>query len=1126
MTATFNSVDGLLGHLDDEDDTVIEASLQSLVDLIPYHWAEIADELTKIEALSEDEEFRHRQLASLLASKIFFHIQSYEDSLNHALCAGDLFNVAESTDYVKKLTEQCIDSYRSFMQTEYRNKQEKQLMLKSKKAKGDDSEDEESDDEEMAEQPVNAEVAQNAIDPRKIKIVEQVFEYCYQTGDFKHAIGIAIECRRLDRVEQAITLSDDKVAMLMHCFNLCETVINSRTFRDELLRLIVKLFETTDDQNYNAICRCYFYLDDTKPISDILWTLINCDATEDANSKKELSAYQIAFDLTEYQNDAFLRGIFNNIPRPPYSQLFPEKMKKGAAADNAASSQQQQQPPAAAGDNDQPADIGMTSLNNDEQKPDAGDDAMVDDEVSSFWDDALLKKWKQLKSILLGETIIPKYLDFLFRNSHSDFLILKNIKDGISERNSVLNNSLICCNAMMHCGTTIDQFLRDNLEWMGRAAHWSKFTATASVGMIHHKHLDESMNILQRYLPGSGGGPYQEGGALYALGLIHIGDNSDITCNDIRSYLLKHLKQASNEILQHGACLGLGLAALGYGTQSGGSYSKDGGARDKEQGDDDEDDDEEEAEEDDDKQTVASSASTAASALQDDFFNVGPSASEILTEIRNILFQDRAVPGEASGLSLGLILCGSGNKQWYEEMLAYAHETQHEKIIRGLVIGISLIFYNLQEQAEYAIQQLITDKLDTIRYGGCYTIGLAYAATANTSAISKLLHLAVSDVSNDVRRAAVTNIGFVLCNKPEQVPKVVQLLSNSYNEHVRYGAAAALGIACAGTGNAAALKILKVLAKDKVDYVRQSSLIALGMLLMQQNNVEQPEMDEIRSKVLQATCVDKREPTMCQMGAILGCGIMDGAGRNVTISLFNKYNNCKRQYSIIGMAIFWQYWYWYPLIPFLTLCFQPTMIMSLNKDLKMLQIDVESREKNKNRFSYVENLKQEKKDKKKKAIKVELSIAAKTKQRQQKKDKEKEKEEKEEEQPDADDVEMADKSAEKEKKEKEKKEKDEMEVDKEDKTKSDDDDKKEKEKEESKYNLLPNPSRVTPNQINFIKWTDKRYKPLTSRLFGFVMVEDTTPDQETQFVEQREIASGGVYGDEPQPPQPFLFLGD
>lgn len=36
---------------------------------------------------------------------------------------------------------------------------------------------------------------------------------------------------------------------------------------------------------------------------------------------------------------------------------------------------------------------------------------------------------------------------------------------------------------------------------------------------------------------------------------------------------------------------------------------------------------------------------------------------------------------------------------------------------------------------------------------------------------------------------------------PEQCPSVVSLLSESYNPHVRYGAAMALGICCAGTGN-------------------------------------------------------------------------------------------------------------------------------------------------------------------------------------------------------------------------------------------------------------------------------------------------------------------------------------
>ena len=40
----------------------------------------------------------------------------------------------------------------------------------------------------------------------------------------------------------------------------------------------------------------------------------------------------------------------------------------------------------------------------------------------------------------------------------------------------------------------------------------------------------------------------------------------------------------------------------------------------------------------------------------------------------------------------------------------------------------------------------------------------------------------------------------LVCRNPEQCPSVVSLLAESYNPHVRYGAAMALGIACAGTG--------------------------------------------------------------------------------------------------------------------------------------------------------------------------------------------------------------------------------------------------------------------------------------------------------------------------------------
>merc|ERR1719337_594099 len=58
---------------------------------------------------------------------------------------------------------------------------------------------------------------------------------------------------------------------------------------------------------------------------------------------------------------------------------------------------------------------------------------------------------------------------------------------------------------------------------MGKASNWAKFIATSSIGVIHQGHVEESIRILQPYLPQTpaSNSPFSEGGALYALGLIH-----------------------------------------------------------------------------------------------------------------------------------------------------------------------------------------------------------------------------------------------------------------------------------------------------------------------------------------------------------------------------------------------------------------------------------------------------------------------------------------------------------------------------------------------------------------------------------------------------------------------------
>lgn len=420
------------------------------------------------------------------------------------------------------------------------------------------------------------------------------------------------------------------------------------------------------------------------------------------------------------------------------------------------------------------------------------------------------KNIEKLISILSGEVTIDLQLQFLIRSNHGDLQILRGTKEAV--RVSICHTATVIANAFMHAGTTSDQFLRDNLDWLARATNWAKLTATASLGVIHRGHEKDSLGLMQSYLPKETGpsSGYSEGGGLYALGLIHANHGANII-----DYLLQQLKDAQNENVRHGGCLGLGLAAMGTHRQ------------------------------------------------------------DLYEQLKFNLYQDDAVTGEAAGIAMGMVMLGSKNAQAIEDMVSYAQETQHEKILRGLAVGISLTMFARLEEADPLVTSLSTDKDPVLRRSGMYTIAMAYNGTGSNKAIRRLLHVAVSDVNDDVRRAAVTAIGFILFRTPEQCPSVVSLLAESYNPHVRYGAAMALGIACAGTGLREAIGLLEPMVKfDPVNFVRQGALIASAMILIQHTDQTCPKNSFFR-QLYAEVITNKHEDVMAKFGAILAQGLLD-----------------------------------------------------------------------------------------------------------------------------------------------------------------------------------------------------------------------------------------------------------
>ena len=244
-----------------------------------------------------------------------------------------------------------------------------------------------------------------------------------------------------------------------------------------------------------------------------------------------------------------------------------------------------------------------------------------------------------------------------------------------------------------------------------------------------------------------------------------------------------------------------------------------------------------------------------------------------------------------------------------------------------------MMVYGKEESADGLIEQLCIDRDPIVRYGGMYSIAMAYCGTADNNAVKRLLHVAVSDVNDDVRRAAVTCLGFVMFRSAESVPKLVALLAESFNPHVRYGACMAIGIACAGTALKDAIDLLQLMLEDQQDFVRQAAFLSMALVLMQTSEARCAAVKKFRD-LITSVISDKHQPILAKSGAILAAGILDAGGRNVVVSMQSRGGFMKMG-AVVGLMLWLQYWYWYPLKLFLSLAFSPTALIGLNKDFDL-----------------------------------------------------------------------------------------------------------------------------------------------------------------------------------------------
>lgn len=1152
---------GLLALLSEPDPTLVQHALTKLLSVVNTQWHEIAEALPELEAIAEgggiieenttaidvaaamissnanttvslyDESTR--RTAAALASRVFFHLEEPRQALRLALDSGDVhFNVLCPSEndgpYVEQLVNAAIGEYIQRKQKDFDGSEEEEegngVVGAAKKMRGKMKSEAEEEGEEEEE-----------LDMKKLhNVVQLMFQRCYIDGSYGHALGVAFEARECEKVQEILeklsTVSSSSsttvfgkeedaknlvVETLKYALLSAHDLIPSKVFRTRVLQLIANsLNEVFCDPNnsnqssetsvtslsvakQNAACAlvlCHQLLGDAASVGNIITQLVDDDgggcgakAGEDGNDDSALLGLQLCFDIIDTGDQAFVTKVASWLPKREIDASNAAIMGSNAAEGS---------------DNVEVDDEGNATsppANANEFGVEVVETMMMTTKI--IRSDVTWTHFMNAHRILSGGFTAELSLSFLYKNSNADTLIMTNLKKALDERtmvrNSVLHNCAVTAHGYLNAGTTNDVFLRDNLDWMKKASNWAKFSATASMGVIHAGHTTEAMTLLEPYLPPSAPaddpnaahpavsttGGYAEGGSLYAIGLIHGSHAGSSTSKRLEAsrFIRNHLRNShANEVISHGAALGVGLTSFGSGDL------------------------------------------------------------EVVNELKELLYTDSAVAGEAASIAMGMVLVGSGagnasssspaNAEFAEiiaELRNYSRETHHEKIIRGIAMCLALVNFGQEENADATIEEMRSDRDPIIRYGAMYGLALAYCGTGSNKAIRILLHTAVSDVSDDVRMASVIGLALVLHKTPKRVPELVRLLLESFNPHVRYASCMAVGIAMAGTGDSESVALLEPMLTDMTDHVRQGALLGTAMIYMQQSDTcNHRKIKTFRDK-LASLISDKHQTTLTKMGAILSTGLIDIGGRNCALSLGSR-NGFTKMTSAAGLVLWLQHWHWYPLMHMLSLAVTPTVTIGLNKNFKYpKKFEIVCHGKP-SAFAHPKKLEEKKEEKKKLVETVALSTTAKNMARMARK------RAKEEADPG---VEGGEEAMDLDKKEEESKEagtgvkavaveeSENMDVDGEETNKAADASseenkpKKKREPEPTSFRIT-NPSRITSAQASVCVFDlSQRYRPIRpeEKPYGVIMLTDSTPSEEENVGAVKTPAQE----DEADPPEPF-----
>ncbi len=278
------------------------------------------------EALYEDETFPERQLASLVLAKVYYHLSAYNESMTFALGAGDLFKLDNEGEFEETIISRCVDTYINVSAASHTAPKENtnagslptlatsfvngsneagaaagltspttpfsQSTLPSKSLLSRASTENVAEPTGTEGKSTAAVIPDRATQAALQKVIERLFESCLQEGRYRQVVGIAIEAQNLEVLRRVIKRASDEEKKLSgkqaegtsgpteelmeYVLDICMGVVQERSLRTEILKLILDLLNDISTPDYFSIAKCVVYLNQDEEASTMLKKLVVC----------------------------------------------------------------------------------------------------------------------------------------------------------------------------------------------------------------------------------------------------------------------------------------------------------------------------------------------------------------------------------------------------------------------------------------------------------------------------------------------------------------------------------------------------------------------------------------------------------------------------------------------------------------------------------------------------------------------------------------------------------------------------------------------------------------------------------------------------------------------------------